>query len=55
MAITYSGREHWPNLRKSYIGTRFEIGGLISETLAVVWCHRQPVPIGRRDPPPALR
>jgi hypothetical protein len=57
---TYNGRDHWirlwkfygQNVRSSY-WTPFDIGGVVSDELATVWCHRRT----RRnwiggDPPP---
>src|SRR5262250_3459639 len=56
---TYKGREHWtrlwqfyqPNVRSGY-WTPFDLGGVVSNDLAVVWCerHTQSEWIGR-DPP----
>ena len=45
---TYKGREHWtrlwqfyqPNVRSGY-WTPFDLGGVVSNDLAVVWCERQ--------------
>ncbi|HEY1362057.1 MAG TPA: nuclear transport factor 2 family protein [Xanthobacteraceae bacterium] len=45
---TYRGRDHWfrlwefygRNVRSSY-WTPFDIGGVISTELAVLWCHRR--------------
>jgi ketosteroid isomerase-like protein len=45
---TYSGREHWfrlwefyqQNVQSSY-WTPFDIGGVVSADLAVIWCHRR--------------
>src|SRR6516165_4769720 len=60
---TYKGREHWtrlwqfyqPNVRSGY-WTPFDLGGVVSNDLAVVWCERQTQSewIGR-DPPPQAR
>jgi len=60
---TYKGREHWtrlwqfyqPNVRSGY-WTPFDLGGVVSNDLAVVWCerHTQSEWIGR-DPPPQAR
>lgn len=44
---TYKGREHWtrlwqfyqPNVRSGY-WTPFDLGGVVSNDLAVVWCER---------------
>src|SRR5262245_22901219 len=44
---TYNGREHWfrlwryygKNVRSSY-WTPYDIGGVVSADMAVVWCHR---------------
>ena len=44
---TYNGREHWTRLWQFYqknvassYWTPFEIGGVVSDGLAVLWCHR---------------
>jgi ketosteroid isomerase-like protein len=45
---TYNGREHWTqlwrfygqNVRSSY-WTPYDIGGVVSDNTAVVWCHRK--------------
>jgi hypothetical protein len=45
---TYRGREHWfrlwrfyrRNVRSSY-WTPFDLGGVVSADMAVVWCHRR--------------
>ena len=45
---TYNGREHWfrlwefygRNVQSSY-WTPFDIGGVVSHDLAVIWCHRR--------------
>jgi ketosteroid isomerase-like protein len=44
---TYRGREQWTNLWKYYRAnvassywTPFDVGGVVSDELAVVWCHR---------------
>jgi ketosteroid isomerase-like protein len=44
---TYKGREHWTRLWQFYqqnvasgYWTPFDIGGVVSDDLAVVWCHR---------------
>ena len=44
---TYNGREHWTRLWKFYgqnvsstYWTPFDIGGVVTGDLAVVWCHR---------------
>jgi ketosteroid isomerase-like protein len=60
---TYKGREHWtrlwqfyqPNVRSGY-WTPFDLGGVVSNDLAVIWCERQTQSewIGR-DPPPQAR
>ena len=60
---TYKGREHWirlwqfyqPNVRSGY-WTPFDLGGVVSNDLAVVWCerHTRSEWIGR-DPPPQAR
>jgi len=58
---TYRGRDHWfklwefygRNVQSSY-WTPFDIGGVVSADIAVIWCHRR---TQRRwtgkDPPPA--
>jgi len=45
---TYRGREHWTRLWQYYqknvessYWTPFDIGGVVGDDLAVVWCHRQ--------------
>jgi hypothetical protein len=45
---TYKGREHWIQLWKFYgqnvqssYWTPFDVGGTVSDHLAVVWCHRK--------------
>ena len=46
---TYQGREHWTNLWKfsthrtcsRAIGRSYDIGGVVGDDLAVVWCHRK--------------
>jgi ketosteroid isomerase-like protein len=45
---TYKGREHWFRLWKYYVQnvnssywTPFDIGGVVSDDMAVVWCHRR--------------
>jgi ketosteroid isomerase-like protein len=45
---TYNGREHWIRLWQFYGGnvqssywTPYDIGGVVSGELAVVWCHRR--------------
>ena len=45
---TYRGRDHWirlwkfyeQNVRSSY-WTPFDLGGVVSDDMAVVWCHRR--------------
>jgi ketosteroid isomerase-like protein len=44
---TYKGRDHWFRLWKFYgqnvkssHWTPFDIGGIVSDDMAVVWCHR---------------
>jgi ketosteroid isomerase-like protein len=60
---TYKGREHWTRLWQFYQGnvassywTPFEIGGVVSDDLAVLWCERHTRSdwIGK-EPPPAAR
>jgi hypothetical protein len=60
---TYKGIAHWtrlwqfyePNVKSSYWAP-FDIGGVVSDELAVVWCerHTQSDWVGR-EPPPAGR
>jgi hypothetical protein len=60
---TYKGIEHWtrlwqfyePNVKSSY-WTPFDIGGVVSDELAVIWCerHTQSEWVGS-EPPPAAR
>src|SRR5215831_15004629 len=45
---TYNGREHWFRLWKFYgqnvqssYWTPFDLGGVVSDDMAVVWCHRR--------------
>ena len=45
---TYDGREHWTRLWKFYgrnvqstYWTPFDIGGVVTGDIAVVWCHRK--------------
>jgi hypothetical protein len=45
---TYRGREHWTRLWKFYVQqvqssywTPYDIGGVVTGDLAVVWCHRK--------------
>jgi ketosteroid isomerase-like protein len=45
---TYNGRDHWIRLWKFYgqnvqsgYWTPFDIGGVVSNDLAVIWCHRR--------------
>lgn len=60
---TYKGREHWTRLWQFYqqnvassYWTPFDIGGVVSGDLAVVWCHRHTKSdwVGS-EPPPAPR
>ena len=60
---TYQGREHWTRLWQFYQNnvtssywTPFDIGGVVSDDLAVLWCHRQTRSdwVGS-EPPPAAR
>src|SRR5712691_9042074 len=60
---TYKGREHWFRLWKFYrqnvassYWTPFDIGGVVSDEMAVVWCerHTQSEWVGT-EPPPAAR
>jgi len=57
---TYRGRDHWiqlwkfyaQNVRSSY-WTPFDLGGMVSDDMAVVWCHRRTKRnwTGREPPP----
>src|ERR1700691_4058016 len=45
---TYRGRDHWVALWKFYGGqvrssywTPFDVGGVVTGDLGVVWCHRR--------------
>jgi SnoaL-like domain len=45
---TYRGREHWIRLWKFYVQqvqssywTPYDLGGVVTDDLAVVWCHRK--------------
>ena len=60
---TYNGREHWTRLWQFYqknvtsaYWTPFDIGGVVSDDLAVLWCHRHTKSdwVGS-EPPPAAR
>ena len=60
---TYQSREHWTRLWQFYQNnvtssywTPFDIGGVVSDDLAVLWCHRQTRSdwVGS-EPPPAAR
>ena len=60
---TCEGREHWTRLWRFYQNnvassywTPFDIGGVVSDDLAVLWCHRQTRSdwVGS-EPPPAAR
>ncbi|HUB45996.1 MAG TPA: nuclear transport factor 2 family protein [Acetobacteraceae bacterium] len=60
---TYKGREHWTRLWQFYQGnvasnywTPFDIGGVVSDDLAVLWCERHTRSdwVGA-EPPPAAR
>ena len=60
---TYKGREHWTRLWQFYEGnvassywTPFDIGGVVSDDLAVLWCERHTRSdwVGT-EPPPAAR
>ncbi|HUB10619.1 MAG TPA: nuclear transport factor 2 family protein [Acetobacteraceae bacterium] len=60
---TYKGREHWIRLWQFYHNnvasnywTPFDIGGVVSHDLAVLWCERQTRSdwVGA-EPPPAAR
>jgi ketosteroid isomerase-like protein len=57
---TYKGREHWTRLWQYYQAnvdssywTPYDIGGVVSGELAVLWCHRHTLSewVGE-DPPP---
>ena len=59
----YQGREHWTRLWQFYEGnvassywTPFDIGGVVSDDLAVLWCERHTRSdwVGT-EPPPAAR
>lgn len=61
---TYKGREHWTRLWKFYQNnvkssywTPFDIGGVVNDTLAVVWCerHTQSEWVGAEPAPQARR
>ena len=57
---TYKGRDHWfrlwefygKNVQSSY-WTPFDIGGVVSDDMAVVWCHRRTRRnwVGKEPPP----
>jgi hypothetical protein len=57
---TYRGREHWTRLWKFYVAqvqstywTPYDIGGVMSSDLAVVWCHRKTKRVWTgKEPPP---
>ena len=61
---TYKGREHWTrlwqfyqnNVKSSYWAP-FDVGGVISDALAIVWCerHTQSEWVGKEPPPMARR
>lgn len=57
---TYFGREHWTRLWQYYVQNvqssywaPFDLGGVVNDTLATIWCHRR---TSRRwqgsEPPP---
>jgi SnoaL-like domain len=57
---TYQGREHWTRLWKFYVTqvqssywTPYDIGGVVTGDLGVVWCHRrtQRKWVGAEPPP----
>jgi len=57
---TYNGRDHWIRLWKFYGGnvqssywTPFDLGGVVSGDMAVIWCHRRTQRrwVGRTAPP----
>src|SRR5258707_779990 len=61
---TYEGREHWTRLWQFYqknvassYWTPFDIGGIVSDDLAVLWCHRHTRSdwVGSEPPPPPPR
>src|ERR1700694_54347 len=59
-AHTYNGREHWTQLWQFYqknvassYWTQFDIGGVVSDGLAVLWGHRHTRSVwGGRGPAP---
>ena len=60
---TYEGREHWTRLWQFYqdnvassYWTPFDIGGVVSDDIAILWCHRHTRSdwVGS-EPPPAAR
>ncbi len=60
---TYKGREHWTRLWQFYESNvassywmPFDIGGVVSDDLAIVWCERHTKSewVGK-EPPPAAR
>jgi hypothetical protein len=57
---TYKGREHWTRLWQYYrdnvassYWTPYDVGGVVSDELAVIWCHRHTKSdwIGAEPPP----
>jgi ketosteroid isomerase-like protein len=57
---TYNGREHWTRLWKFYgqnvqssYWTPYDIGGVVSDDMAVIWCHRKTKRrwTGKEEPP----
>ena len=61
---TYQGREHWTRLWQFYENnvassywTPFDLGGVVSDELAIVWCERHTKSewVGQGPPPAARR
>jgi hypothetical protein len=56
---TYNGRDHWIRLWKFYgqnvnssYWTPFDIGGIVSDDMATLWCHRRTRRNWTGDAPP---
>jgi hypothetical protein len=56
---TYNGRDHWIRLWKFYgqnvkssYWTPYDIGGVVSDDLATIWCHRKTYRSWVGDAPP---
>ncbi len=57
---TYKGRDHWLRLWKFYgqnvkssYWTPYDIGGVVTDDMAVVWCHRKTMRNwAGKEPPP---